>query len=208
MAELLLDFSKMPEAKKTNVAFVDTFVGGELIKETFDIEMVPSIRLVRGDQVYHLKLPKDNKGLWSVKDLRDFVKGGYESAPTEPLRSRVNEGIELKMEYLINTLTATNFEPAMNNYLALRKIVHEWTGFKHDLKSINPNFGKKNAFKKSQMWTLLIYVIIPLVLIGTILSMFILCLLISCLTKLCERAVNSRQEASKVSSDEPEKKTQ
>ena len=49
MAELLLDFSKMPEAKKTNVAFVDTFVGGELLKETFDIEMVPSIRLVRGD---------------------------------------------------------------------------------------------------------------------------------------------------------------
>ena len=59
MFELLLDFSKMPEAKKTNVAFVDTFLGGELLNETFDIEVVPSVRLVRGDQVYHLKLPKD-----------------------------------------------------------------------------------------------------------------------------------------------------
>lgn len=73
----------------------------------------------------------------------------------------------------------------MENYLAMRKLVHDWTGYKHDLKAYNANFGKKNSFKKSQMWTLLLYVILPLILIGTSVAMFALYCIISCLIKCC-----------------------
>ena len=54
VSKLLLDFAKMKASKTLKIRFVDTFQG-ELLKETFDIETIPSIRFVRADQVYHLK---------------------------------------------------------------------------------------------------------------------------------------------------------
>ena len=66
-----------------------------------------------------------------------------------------------------------------------KKLVFEWTGYKHDLKSLNPNMGKKNTFKKSQMRTLFTFVIGPAVLVGTALALLILICLCSCLQRCC-----------------------
>lgn len=60
---------------------------GELLKETFDIETVPSIRLVRGDKIYHLKWNKN--AFWTSSELAGFVASGYENAPVESLHKRV-----------------------------------------------------------------------------------------------------------------------
>ena len=77
----------------------------------------------------------------------------------------------------------------MENYLAGRKFVQALTGYKHDLKQYNANFGKKNSFKKSQMWTLLLYVILPLILLGTTLVFIMLYCLVSFLIRcLCGEA--------------------
>jgi len=102
VAQLLTDLSKTKEGKTLNIVFVDTFNDGELLKETFDIERVPSIRLVRGGKTYHLKW--NTNGFWSVTDLTNFIKTGYETAPVENLQARVNDGLELYMEYIVNTL--------------------------------------------------------------------------------------------------------
>ena len=37
-----------------NVGFVDIYDGGELVKMTYDLQMVPSVRMVRGQNVYHM----------------------------------------------------------------------------------------------------------------------------------------------------------
>jgi len=102
------------------------------LKETFDIDVVPSIRLVQGDQIYHLKWKQG--GFWKSNDLSLFIQSGYEIASVEKIRPRVSEGLELYAEYIVNTLTHSSFTPAMENYLAGRKWVQVLTGYKHDLK--------------------------------------------------------------------------
>ena len=47
--ELLIKFCATSEAKQVKKVFVDIHGEGELLKETFDIEMLPSVRLVKGD---------------------------------------------------------------------------------------------------------------------------------------------------------------
>lgn len=184
VSNMLLDVRKTPEGSSVNIVFSDVLNEGELLKETFDIDTVPSIRLIKGEKVYHLKWNKSG-GLWSKTDLVNFINSGWESAPVEKLRSRVTEGIMLYAEYIVNTMTDRSFTSAMENYLTLRKLINEWTGYKHDLKQYNQNFGKKNSFKKSQMWTLLLHVVLPLVLIGTMVILMVLYCLLKCLSKLC-----------------------
>ena len=55
----------------------------------------------------------------------------------------------LYVEYLMNELATHHFQEMMTNYIWLKTTVQDWTGYKHDLKLVNPNFGKKKAFKKS-----------------------------------------------------------
>lgn len=146
--------------------------------------------------MHHLKWSQQS-GLWSTSDLQSFVSSGYESANYEPLRSRVNLGLELYLEYSINTLTDGSFSHAMENYLWGKKFLHEWTGYKHDLKPLNHNFGKKNAFKKSQMRTLLTYVVVPGILITTALMLMIFGCLMSCiLNKCCKKPNNVKTSPS------------
>ena len=102
VSQLLLDFVKTKEGKALRIGFVDTW-DGELLKETFDIDMIPSVRLIRGENVYHLKWNKQT-GLWTTSDLKEFVTSGYDSAPVETLRRRVQDGMELYAEYIVNTL--------------------------------------------------------------------------------------------------------
>jgi len=51
----------------------------------------------------------------------------------------------------------------MTNFLKARKMVKENLGIEWDMKSSNPNFGKKNTFKKSQMRSVLQTIWIPAV---------------------------------------------
>ena len=51
---------KLRKLSNVKIGYVDIVSeGGELLKETFDIETLPSIRLVKNDgKVYHLKWMK------------------------------------------------------------------------------------------------------------------------------------------------------
>ena len=172
------------EAAKIKIAYVDTLNEGELIKETFDIDMTPSIRLISQDKVYSLKW--NNKNIWSATDIAMFVKN-FET--TQYLwdfkRTRITDGVILSLEYVINTLCkGDNFNYIMKNYLSGRKLIEEWTGYKHDLSELNPNIGKKNSYKKSQLRTLLIFVIGPLVVVGTFVITLLMICIISCLQNI------------------------
>ena len=136
-----------------------------------EIKVLPSIRLVRGDKVCILKW---QQGIFTVDELKAFVSGGYEDAPCTYKRDRVSDGVELTAEYILNDIAATRYTEAMEMYIFLKKTFEELVGYKHDLKSVNPSFGKKKYWRKSQMRTLLIHVIIPGSLILTFLTIVIL----------------------------------
>jgi hypothetical protein len=75
---------------------------------------------------------------WTVDDLRNFVNGGYLSASYYYKRERITSGISLYVEYVLSELSMNHFTEIMENYIWLKKVVFEWTGYKHDLKSVNP----------------------------------------------------------------------
>ena len=81
--------------------------------------------------------------------MQNFIEVDHAEASYDFTRARVSDGIMLKVEYISNFLADTHFSWIMEHYLASKKIMFEYTGFKHDLKSMNPNMGKKNTFKKS-----------------------------------------------------------
>ena len=197
LSEVIHKFASTKEGKSISIGYVDTNNEGELLKETYDIEVVPSIRLVEGDKVYAAKWVE---GLWTVEDLQNFVNGGYLSTANYDKRERITP-LFLHFEYVLNALSVNHFTEVMENYLWLKKVVFEWTGYKHDLKSVNSLFGKKNAFKKSQIRTLLFHVILPLSLIGTALVLLILicscfCLQrIFCSEKAAKKQVKEAEEA-------------
>ena len=111
----------------------------------------------------------------------------------------MTDGIFLSVEYILNNLAEHHFTAAMENYLAGKKLVFEWTGYKHDLKSVNPNMGKKKAFRKSQMRTLMFYVIAPGVLASTTLLLLTLLCLCSCLQRyFCKQPGQDIQDSTKV----------
>ena len=148
------------------------------------------------DKVYHLKWVN---GLWTTEDMADFIVNHEESALWDYRRDRVTDGVWLSLEYVINHLSESSFKDAMENYLYGKKLVFEWTGYKHDLKSVNPNMGKKKAFKKSQMRTLMFYVILPGVFVGTVLILLTLLCLCSCLQRcFCKQ---QEDESAKVKDD-------
>ena len=122
--------------------------------------------------------------LWTVDDLRQFVTTGYDTAPCTNKRDRISDGLMLNIDYILNDVTQRHYTDAMELYIAARKLLEEQTGYRHELKSTNPAFGKKNFFKKSQMQTLLTYVIVPLSLVATTLTTIFLVLLLSCCCKL------------------------
>ena len=141
------------------------------------------------DKVYHLKWVN---GLWSTDDIADFILNHEENALWDYRRDRVTDGVWLSLEYVFNHLSETSFTSAMENYLYGKKMLFEWTGYKHDLKSVNPNMGKKKTFKKSQMRTLMFYVILPGVLVSTVLILLTLLCLCSCIQRcFCKQEEDS-----------------
>ena len=87
--------------------------------------------------------------MWTAKIIQNFVDVVHEEAPYDFKRARVSDGIMLKVEYISNFLADVYFTMIMEYYMASKKMLFEYTGFKHDLRSMNPNMGKKNTFKKS-----------------------------------------------------------
>ena len=43
------------KSRSIKIGYVDIHHDGELLKETFDIETIPAIRIIAEDKVYHLK---------------------------------------------------------------------------------------------------------------------------------------------------------
>ena len=92
----------------------------------------------------------------------------------------------LTFEYLINTISdGPSFNTVMGHYLSMRKTVENWTGYKHDLKEVNPNMLKKNTFRKSQMRTLIFHVGVPVLLFMMAGWVFFFVFLIFCCPKCC-----------------------
>ena len=66
------------------------------------------------------------------------------------MRARVyNTRYHLLFEYCCAYLAEYNFDQVMTKFLKARKFMRDSLGVELDLKKDNPNFGKKNTFKKS-----------------------------------------------------------
>ena len=115
---------KLRQLSNVKIGYVDIVSeGGELLKETFDIETLPSIRLVKNDgKVYHLKWMKQT-GMWTAKIIQNFVDVVHEEAPYDFKRARVSDGIMLKVEYISNFLADVYFTMIMEYYMASKKML-------------------------------------------------------------------------------------
>ena len=127
-----------------------------MIKETFDLTVVPSVRfLTTGPEtringnVYSMLWNDKSYSYYNTGDFIRFLDGGFEKAPVEPLRSRVNEGLQLNFEYTCSYLAETYFDDILPTFLKVRKFMRDNLSIEIDMKKDNPNFGKKNSFKKS-----------------------------------------------------------
>ena len=103
-----------------------------------------------------------------------FLDKGYEKAPIEKIRPRVREGLNLFYEYVCSYLSESYFDMILTNFLKVRKFLKEKFEIELDMKSRNPNFGKKNTFKKSQVRSVIEVTFLP-VFCGTIVLMTLLC---------------------------------
>ena len=111
LSERLLEFKQTVDLPENlRVVYVDTHYEGELLKETFDIDRVPIIKLVKGEKVYHLKMPHDR--LWSIAELTESIRNP-ESLPYSYKRERVTEGIPIMYEYIISYAATNYFTSAM-----------------------------------------------------------------------------------------------
>jgi hypothetical protein len=83
-----------------NVGFVDTMDNGELLWETFDLEVLPSFRMIMNDTVYMVPDPKGGR-MPGTMDLLAFADYGYKRPDTltHKLRRRVDPS-ELWLEYM------------------------------------------------------------------------------------------------------------
>ncbi len=68
------------------VAFIDIMDDGELLKETFDIDTLPSIRLVKNGLVF--QMPWQTTHVWGVEDFINFLQN-HEGEKSNYLRDRV-----------------------------------------------------------------------------------------------------------------------
>lgn len=192
LAATLIALSQKEAAQNFHIGYVDTHNNGELLKETYEVDVVPSIRLVKGDQVCILKWAN---GLWSADDIKEFVSGGYTNAPCTFKRERVSDGLLLTAEYILNDIVRNRYTETMEMYITLRKTLEDVFGYKHDLKSVNPAFGKKKHWRKSQMRTLIIHVILPASIFLTVLSTLLIMCLFRCICALFCSKKNQGVEA-------------
>ena len=126
------------------------------MKETFDLTVVPSVRYIEYYTAYQMLWTDQRYNFFHTGDFLNFLEEGYTTAPQEVLRPRVlDTRFHLLFEYTCAYLAEYKFEDTMTTFLKARKLVKENLGIEWDMKSSNPNFGKKNTFKKSQMRSVL-----------------------------------------------------
>ena len=82
--------------------------------------------------------------------MQTFINGDYENGLWEYKRSLVSDGLQSKLEYIYGYLAEFHFTEIIEGYLSVKKFLQNYLfGFDIDLKSSNPNMGKKKVFKKS-----------------------------------------------------------
>ena len=72
-----------------NIGYVDIIDGGELVKETFDLFQIPTVRMIRGRNVYHMNWTDKTRDYYFTQDFTHFIESGFEKAPMEIARQRV-----------------------------------------------------------------------------------------------------------------------
>ena len=165
---------KQAKLDSLNIGFVDIYES-ELIKETFDLTVVPSVRYIDYNRVYHMNWNDKSYPYYSTADFMLFLSEGYGNAPVETLRPRVSEGLHIFFEYCCSWLSMdSNFETIMTTFLKARKLMKEQLSIEIDMKKDNPNFGKKNSFKKSQIRSVIMKVWLPLLAL-TVVGTTLLC---------------------------------
>ena len=60
-----------------------------------------------------------------------------------------NTRLHLLFEYCCAYLAEYNFDDVMTKFIKARKWIRDNMSYELDMKKDNPNFGKKNTFKKS-----------------------------------------------------------
>ena len=80
---------KQEQKEAINIGFVDIHEGGELIKYTFDLTEVPTVRVIRGQNVYQMNWNDRTRYYYYSHDITHFIEKGFEKAPMEIARSRV-----------------------------------------------------------------------------------------------------------------------
>ena len=162
---------------------MDIVDNGELLKETFDITEVPSIRYIFQGKFHTLKW-KQTGHLWSAADIVAFVSDIDQNRLWAFERKRVKEGLDLYMEYWVRFLAENHFDDIMNMTRETKRWLNDYLGYEVKLKDYNRNFGKKKEFRDSQIRTVLELVAWPFF----ILQMLIISLIIGlawCIWRKC-----------------------
>jgi len=72
-----------------NIGFIDIYEDGEIMKETFDLTVVPSVRYIEYYTAYQMLWTDQRYNFFHTGDFLNFLQEGYNTAPQEVLRSRV-----------------------------------------------------------------------------------------------------------------------
>ena len=116
-----------------NVGFVDIYDDGELLKETFDIEVTPSVRFMSKGVIYHYNWP-DYKQTTS-EDLINFVESDHKSKTKKSdRRRRVQDGPELYFEYVAKYLADNHFDEGLPLFLQAKNWVRDNLDYEYDFK--------------------------------------------------------------------------
>ena len=70
------------EKKDTiNIGFVDIYDEGEIMKETFDLTVVPSVRYIEYYTAYQMLWTDQRYNFFHTGDFLNFLEEGYTTAP-------------------------------------------------------------------------------------------------------------------------------
>ena len=97
----------------------------------------------------------------------------------------------------------------MTKFLKAKRIIGEQLDIKWDMKADNPNFGKKNTFKKSQMRSVLTTIWIPLMVAFNVTMILIFTPIYFCCCMSSKKKVTEKtpeQESKKVDEAKKAKK--
>jgi len=145
-------------SQRLKIAYVDIIDNGELVKIAFDIPTVPAAVIIRDGKFYVLKQSIVDKIFDSTSAnsmiFSDYIETGYLDASYDYLRARPLRN-NLIWEYVFIYFSEKYFSDIMEYYRSYRVYMRDNLGYESvSLKTVNPNFGKKNSYQRSQVRTL------------------------------------------------------